>query len=288
MNTSNKTALYDLREANASIEVRLEDDTVWLSQAQMATLFNQTKQNISLHINNCYREGELEKATTVKNSLTVQIEGSRTVRRQLEYYNLDVIISVGYRVKSKEGTRFRIWATNVLRDFLLKGFVMHRRVERLEIDYSDLSKEVKELAKALRAEGLPKQGVFFDGQIFDAHVFVSNLIRRAKNSVVLIDNYIDESVLTLLMKRQESAEATIYTKQISKQLRLDVEKHNVQYKPITVKTFGASHDRFIIIDHTELYHMGASLKDLGKRWFAFSQLDLPVELILSRLNGGAL
>lgn len=280
----NEIVLYRPDELTEHIEVRLEDDTVWLTQLQMASLFGQTKQNISLHISNCFKEGELDKLATVKESLTVQIEGARRVNRKIEYYNLDVIISVGYRVKSKQGTQFRIWATNVLRDYLLKGYALNQRMDRIENNYESLNKEVKQISLQLKTQELPNQGIFFEGQIFDAYVFVADIIKKAKIDIILIDNYVDETVLTLLAKRKKNIAATIYSKQISKQLQLDVEKHNSQYPPVALKTFAHSHDRFLIIDQKELYHLGASLKDLGKKWFAFSKMDSLTADVLAKLS----
>lgn len=280
----NEIVLYRPDELTEHIEVRLEDDTVWLTQLQMASLFGQTKQNISLHISNCFKEGELDKLATVKESLTVQIEGARRVNRKIEYYNLDVIISVGYRVKSKQGTQFRIWATNVLRDYLLKGYALNQRMDRIENNYESLNKEVRQISLQLKTQELPNQGIFFEGQIFDAYVFVADIIKKAKIDIILIDNYVDETVLTLLAKRKKNIAATIYFKQISKQLQLDVEKHNSQYPPVALKTFAHSHDRFLIIDQKELYHLGASLKDLGKKWFAFSKMDSLTADVLAKLK----
>jgi hypothetical protein len=161
----NEIILYQSNELPERIEVKIEDDTVWLTQQQMATLFMQTKQNISLHINNCFKENELEKTATVKESLTVQKEGNRNVQRTLEYYNLDVIISVGYRVKSKQGTQFRIWATNVLRDYLLKGYALNQRMNRIENNVEDLAEKVNTISLQIQSATIPNQGVFFDGQV---------------------------------------------------------------------------------------------------------------------------
>ncbi len=269
----NEIILYRPNEATEHIEVHIENETVWLNQAQMAMLFGQTKQNISLHINNCFKEGELEKFSTVKESLTVRVEGQRKVTRKVEFYNLDVIISVGYRVKSKQGTQFRIWATTILREYLLKGYAINQRVDRIENNLENLSKEVSKISLRLKTNELPTQGVFFDGQIFDAYALMSKFIRSANKEIILIDNYIDESVLMHLSKRSPNVKAIIYTKKITKQLELDLDKHNNQYQPIFVRELSESHDRFLIIDRNELYHIGASLKDLGKKWFAFSKLD---------------
>lgn len=265
--------LYRPDEGAEHIEVRLENDTVWLSQQQMATLFNQTKQNISLHINNCFKEGELEKSPTVKESLTVQKEGNRTVKRKIEFYNLDVIISVGYRVKSKQGTQFRIWATRVLKDYLLKGYAINNRMNRLEDNVQTLSEKVNQIELQINTHLIPTQGVFFDGQIFDAYELASRIIRSAKKSIVLLDNYIDENTLTHLAKKNKGVKVQLLTKNLNKQLKLDVKKANEQYGDFELKSFTQSHDRFLIIDSNKVYHLGASLKDLGKKWFAFSKME---------------
>lgn len=286
MSSKNEIILYQSGELAEHIEVRLDEDTVWLNRNQIATLFGRDVKTIGKHINNVFSEGELNKDSTVANFATVQNEGGRKIERQIEHYNLDVIISVGYRVKSKQGTQFRIWATNVLRDYLLKGYAINQRIDRIENNYQNLSKEVKQISLQLKTQELPKQGIFFDGQIFDAYVFVADIIKKAQSDIILIDNYVDETVLTLLAKRPKKVSATIYTKAISKPLHLDVEKHNSQYPPIVLKTFAHSHDRFLIIDGKELYHIGASLKDLGKKWFAFSRMDSLVEEVLIKLKKG--
>jgi len=269
-------------EANLSdfqIEVRLEDDTVWLTQAQMAELFDATKQNVSLHIKNTFNEGELTQNATVKEYLTVQNEGNRSVKRKVLYYNLDVIISVGYRVKSLRGTQFRIWATRVLRESLLKGHMLNYRLEKIENEVVKINDKVNGIQFQVNTHLPPTEGIFFEGQIFDAWLFVSKLIKEATETIVLIDNYVDESVLMLLSKRNPVVKATIYTGKISKQLEIDLKKHNQQYPAIELKHFTKSHDRFLIIDQEDVYHIGASLKDLGKKWFAFSKINLnPLEL----------
>jgi hypothetical protein len=277
----NEIILYKPDELPEHIEVRLEDDSVWLTQAQMSLLFGQTKQNISLHISNIFKEQELSSDSVVKESLTTAIDGKRY---NTKFYNLDVIISVGYRVKSKRGTQFRIWATGVLKDYLLKGYAINQRIDRIENNYQNLSEEVKQISLQLKTQELPNQGVFFDGQIFDAYVLVSNIIKKAKTDIILIDNYVDETALTLLAKRNKKVTATIYTKTISKQLQLDLDKHNSQYPPIAVKTLIGSHDRFLVVDQKELYHIGASLKDLGKKWFAFSKMNHLTPIILQQLS----
>jgi hypothetical protein len=247
----------------------------------MVELFDSTKQNISLHINNIFKEGELNQISTVKEYLTVHKEGLRKVHRKVFLYNLDVIISVGYRVKSQRGTQFRIWANKILKEYLLKGYVLNHRVDKIERKLFEHDQKFDLLIKT----NLPqKEGIFFEGQIFDAYEKVSSFIKEAKWSIILIDNYIDETVLTLLSKRKTGVKTTIFTKKISKQLTLDINKHNAQYEHIEVKTFNKSHDRFLIIDEKTIYHIGASLKDLGKKWFAFSIIDINPELILKELK----
>ena len=263
------------------LEVRIAEETVWLSQSQMAMLFQTTSQNITIHLRNLYKEGELDMISTCKQSLQVQKEGSRLVRRKQKIYNLDVIISVGYRVKSIHGTRFRQWATGVLKDYLLKGYSINNRLERLE---QRVSKTEEKIDFFVRTSLPPQQGIFFDGQVFDAYQFVSDLVRKARKSIVLIDNYVDDTVLTILAKRNEGVSATIYTQHISQQLQLDIERHNAQFPAINLIPFNKAHDRFLLIDH-EVYHIGASIKDLGKKWFAFTLMhDLTSSELIERIK----
>ncbi len=278
----NEIVLYHSGELAEHIEVRLDEETVWLTQAQMAILFGQSKQNISLHINNCFNEKELESDSVVKESLTTAKDGKKY---NTNYYNLDVIISVGYRVKSKQGTQFRIWATNVLRDYLLKGYAINQRMDRIEHNFDNLSKEVKQISLQLKTQELPSQGIFFDGQIFDAYAFMSGLIKKAKKEIILIDNYIDENTITHLSKKEKQVKVILYTKTISKQLALDIKKANEQYDGFEIQSFIKSHDRFLILDKNTVYNIGASLKDLGKKWFAFTKMEVEsVESILNALK----
>ena len=267
--------LYQPDEA-VKLEVRLEDETVWLTQAQLVELFQSSKANISEHIKNIYEQGELEENSTVRDFRTVRQEGKRQVVRNISYYNLDAIISIGFRVNSKRGILFRQWANKVLKDYLLKGYSINRRLSELEQTVSEHSKKIDFF---VRTSLPPVEGIFFDGQIFDAYKFASDLIKSAKQSLVLIDNYVDESVLLMLSKRQPGVTATIYTQRITSQLRLDLDRHNDQYPPVDVWTCKFSHDRFLIVDETDVYHIGASLKDLGKKMFAFSKLDIPATVI---------
>ena len=262
------------------IDVRVEDETVWLNQAQMVTLFAATKQNISLHINNIFKEEELQPNSVVKEYLTTASDGKKY---KTKYYNLDVIISVGYRVKSQRGTQFRIWANKILKEFLLKGHVVNHRLTRVEEEVNHIKGRVNELEFKIQTNLPPNEGIFFDGQTFDAWQFVSKLTKDASHSIILIDNYIDETVLHLLAKRSPGVKATIFTGNITRQLQTDLNKYNQQYPQVELKHFTKSHDRFLIIDNNDLYHIGASLKDLGKRWFAFSKINLNPGDIINKL-----
>ncbi len=270
--------IYQPNSASFHLEVRMEDETVWLTQAQMLELFDSSKQNISLHINNIFKEGELQKEAVVKYSLTTASDGKRY---KTSFYNLDVIISVGYRVKSHRGTQFRIWANGVLKKYLLKGYALNQRIEHIE---KKLIEHDKTFELFIKTDLPPTEGIFYDGQIFDAYQFVADIIKSAKKSIILINNYIDETVLTLLSKMTYNVTATIFTKSITRQLSLDIKKYNAQYPKITVNQFSKSHDRFLIIDHETIYHIGASLKDLGKKWFAFSKIELEAVEIIARLE----
>jgi len=281
---TNEIIVYQDKEKAVRLEVRIEEDTVWLTQLQMAELFDSSKQNISLHINNIFKEKELSLESTVKEYLTVQKEGARLVNRKIAVYNLDIIISVGYRVKSIRGTQFRIWANKVLKEYMLKGYAVNNRIDRLESDVHVIKNKLNEIDFQIKTSLPPNEGVFFDGQVFDAHVFISQLIKSAKESLTLIDNYVDESVFMLLAKREKAVKAVVFTSNFTKQLQLDLKKHNQQYLPIEVKTFAKAHDRFLIIDNTTVYHIGASLKDLGKKWFAFSKIEFDAMEILTKLN----
>ncbi len=267
--------------ADFQIEVRVEEETVWLSQAQMSELFQTTRNNITLHIGNIFKEKELDEDSVCKDSLLTASDGKKY---KTKFYNLDIIISVGYRVKSKRGTQFRIWANKVLKDYLLRGYAMSQRFERIENDVNSLRRKVDEFDFRIKANLPPHEGVFYDGQIFDAHLFVSNLIKTADQSIILIDNYIDETVLALLSKKKTNVDATVYSANISHQLKLDLKRFNAQYPKIEIKQFSKSHDRFLIIDRQIVYHIGASLKDLGKKWFAFSKIGLDAREMIEKLE----
>jgi hypothetical protein len=221
----NEIIIYQNEFSSTKIEVRLEDETVWLTQNQIVELFDSSKANISEHIKNIFETNELHEKSTVRKIRTVQIEGGREVSRELLHYNLDMIISIGYRVNSIRGTKFRQWANQVLKDYLLKGYAVNQRVDRIENDMHTIKKELSEIKLQLNTSLPPDYGIFYEGQVFDAYVLVCEIVKTAKKSILLIDNYIDESVLTLLTKRQKRVSATIFTKLISKQLELDIKKH---------------------------------------------------------------
>ena len=269
----NEIVLYRPDDLTEHIEVRIDEETVWLNRQQISNLFNRDIKTIGKHINNVFSEGELDQKATVAKFATVQNEGGRMVERQVEHYNLDIIISVGYRVKSKQGTQFRIWANRILKDYLLTGYAINNRMNRLEDSMKTLKNKVNEIDLQIHSHLIPTQGVFFDGQIFDAYELASKIIRTARHTIVLIDNYMDESTLTHLSKKKKNVKVILLSKNAGKQLLLDVQKANEQYRNFELIPFTKSHDRFLIIDNTEVYHLGASLKDLGKKWFAFSKLD---------------
>jgi len=265
---------------NIQLEVKVEGESVWLNRQQLAILFDRDVKTIGKHISNALKE-ELESIPVVAKFATTAADGKIY---QIEYYNLDMIISVGYRVKSKRGIQFRIWANKVLKEYLLRGYAFNQRVQRIEEDVLYLKSKVDEIDFQVHTNLPPDEGIFYDGQIFDAWKFASELVKSAKTSIVLIDNYIDESVLILLSKRKSNVDATIYTASVSEQLKLDLKRHNSQYPTINVKLFTKSHDRFMIIDCGTIYHLGASLKDLGKKWFAFSKINLDAKEMLKKLN----
>lgn len=261
---------------NIRLEVRMEEETVWLTQQQMAELFGCSVDNIGFHLKNIFEEGEVDKNTTSEEISVVRQEGRRQVTRKISHYNLDAILSVGYRISSRNATRFRQWANTVLKDYILRGYAINQRFERLE---QRVSKTEEKIDFFVRTALPPVQGIFFDGQIFDAYTFAADLIRTARKRIVLIDNYVDDSVLKMLTKRGEGVSAIIITKHISDALAVDIERHNRQYPPVEVCTSNRFHDRFLILDDT-VYHLGASLKDLGKKLFAFSRIEVEAEWLL--------
>ena len=276
---------------DVKIEVVLNDETVWLSQSQIVQLFQSSKANISEHIKSIYHQNELDKDSTDRNFRTVRVEGNREVFRNITYYNLDVIISVGFRVNTKIGIHFRRWANGILKNNLLKGYSINQRIDYIENKFDNKLynhdvqlKEINEQINYFVQKSMPPvQGVFYGGEIFEAYKFMTGLIKMANETIIVIDNYIDESVLTMLDKRKDGVMATIYTDKISNQLKLDLDRHNKQYSVIEIQTVKDIHDRFVIIDNEDVFHIGASLKDLGKKLFAFSKLNLPADVLLKGL-----
>ena len=256
------------------LEVRMGEDTVWLTQQQMADLFDKDRTVIGRHIRNIYKEEELERNITCAKFAHMGADGDQAY--EFTAYNLDVIISVGYRVKSKRGTKFRQWANKVLKEYLLRGYVVNTRIAALEQHAAQQDIEIKELkdkvAFFVRSSLPPVEGIFYDGQIFDAYAHIISLIKQAKTSIVLIDNYIDVDTLTMLSNRNANVSATIYTRQLSQQQQLDVQRHNQQYPPIIINVCQRNHDRFLIIDDV-VYVFGASLKDAGKKLFAYIRMQ---------------
>ena len=269
--------LYQPDEA-VKLEVRLEDETVWLTQEQIADLFGSKMPAITKHLNNIYKSGELDIDSTC--SILEHMGNDGKQRYTTKYYNLDAILSIGYRVNSKNATLFRKWANSVLKDYLLKGYSINKRLSELE---RTVAQHTEKIDFFVRTALPPVEGIFYNGQIFDAYKFATDLVKSARRSIVLIDNYVDETVLLMLSKRSVGVSATIYTQRITQQLQLDLDRHNSQYPPIDIRTYRDSHDRFLIVDETDVYHIGASLKDLGKKMFAFSKLDIPAAVITDLL-----
>jgi len=276
--------LIKYNDGEIELTISLDKETIWLSQLQISELFDTSSDNVSLHLKNIYNEKELDEKRTTEDFSVVRQEGKRKVKRTIKHYNLDSVISIGYRVSSYKATKFRQWATSVLKEYISDGYAINthkiteQRLTNLEKDMQFVKSNIKNNSLEI------KQEIFYDGQIFDAYLFVSDIIKSAKTSIKLIDNFIDESTLVLFTKRDANIKTTIYTKTISKQLQLDLKKHNEQYEKIEIKKFDLSHDRFLIIDEKEVYHFGASLKDLGKKWFAVSKMDINSLEIIKKLD----
>ena len=275
---------------NGEIELKLSvsNETLWLTQKQISELFEKDVRTINDHIKAIYKDKELYEDSTVRKSRIVQKEGKREVSRDVLHYNLDIVISVGYKVNSKKATNFRQWATNILKNYVLNGYsingdkITHQRFKELEEDVTTLKQKVTTIDSLIISNQLEvKQGIFNNGQIFDAYVFINNLLKTATQEIVLIDNYIDDTVLTLFSKYKD-LKFIIITKSISKQLKLDIDRYKEQYKNLEVKISNKYHDRFLLIDNKEAFHVGASLKDLGKKIFAFNSID--IKLIMDLID----
>lgn len=288
MNDLSNLVVYN--DGELELKVSVNSETIWLTQKQISELFMVTVPNINMHIKAIYKDEELIKKRTIQNFLIVQKEGNREVERNIEHYNLDMIISIGYRVNSVKATKFRQWATSILKKYIQNGYVINgekitnERFVNLENDVNSLKNQINEVKSKIKENKLEtSQGIFYDGQIFDSYSFINDLLKLAKSEVILIDNYIDDTVFTLFSK-YPNINFIIYINSINNQLKLDFEKYSKQYKNITLKTFKNSHDRFLILDKKEIYHLGASLKDLGKKWFAFSKMNLKINEIINRLE----
>ena len=270
-------------DGELELKVSVEHESVWLNRNQIAELFGRDVKTIGKHITNVFAEKELEQYSTVANFAIVQNEGGREVKRDIEYYNLDVIISVGYRVKSQKGVRFRQWATSILKNYIQNGYAInhHKITEQRLFELENDMRVIKSKIKDNSLEFI--QNIFYDGQVFDAYSFINDLLKLAIDEIILIDNYIDETVFTLFSK-YPNIKIKIYTANITKQLKLDYQKYQTQYQNIELFEFKNSHDRFLIIDKKEVYHLGASLKDLGKKWFAFSKFEIENLKILEKLK----
>ena len=284
---TNEIVLYQPND-QLSIEVKLENETVWLTQQQMAMLFNTTRNNITLHIGNIFREGELDKDSVCKESLLTAADGKVY---KTNFYNLDVIISVGYRVKSIVGTKFRQWANKVIKDYMLKGYAVNQRLLAMEerIDHrfhsieNTLADHQEKIDFFVRTSLPPVEQVFFEGEFFEARVLLEKIIKTAIKRVVIIDAYIDAATFEMLDVRAKGVTADIYSDGLYKTLR-DTHNASAGVPPInTHKWSTASHDRWLIVDD-RLYHCGHSVKDLGKKLSAIMLMGESPEAILNHVR----
>lgn len=287
---STEMKLYQSEDLQVKLDVLVENETVWLSQAQIGALFGVQKSAISKHLKHIFDSGELRQEAVVSILETTAADGKRY---STKFYNLDAVLSVGYRVNSISATHFRIWANHVLKEYIFHGGSINQRIEKVEhrmlINELGLQSVNQKIDYLVQSALPPKQGIFFDGQIFDAYQFVSDLIRGAKKSIVLIDNYADDSVLTQLTKRTEGVTATVCVSRLTNAFRLDVDRHNMQYPPVRIQVLSSVHDRFLLLDDSVLYTFGASFKDLGKKLFCFTLIEsADVVEVVRRLGAGEL
>lgn len=275
--------LINYNDGEIEVAISIKEDTIWLSQKQIAELFDKDVRTVNDHIKAIYKEAELLENSTIRKFRIVQKEGDREVARDISHYNLDMIISVGYRVNSKKATKFRQWATTILKEYITQGYAINthkiteHRLTNLENDMQFVKSKIK------NDELQINQGIFYNGQIYDAYAFVNDLLKSAKSEVTLCDNYIDDTIFTLCSKYPK-IKFTIYTHTINKSLKLDYEKYKKQYENIELKETKEFHDRFLIIDEKQVYHIGASLKDLGNKVFAFSELNIDILNIMEKLR----
>ena len=300
--SENQIIVYQPNET-VRLDVRLENETVWLTQARLGVLFGVDRTVVNRHIHNIYKTGELEESATCAKIAQVQNEGGRSITRIVPFYNLDMIIAVGYRVNSLQATRFRQWATRVLKEYLLRGYSVNARLSQLE-DKVDrrLAKHERDIIELknkvdffVQTETPPLQGVFYDGQLWDARALVLKLIGSAKKSLILIDNWATPETLDLFTKKRKGVKVTIITSEHYDKKHVphrkispaDIEIFNAQYPRLAVRYNETFHDRFLIVDDKELYLIGASLKDLGKKCFGFTKMDAgEIERIKKAAFGG--
>ena len=272
----NEIVVYQPEGGEFHIEVRVEQDTVWLTQAQMAELFATSRTNIVEHISHIYEENELDLESTCRKIRQVQVEGNRRVNRQIPFYNLDMILSLGYRVKSVVATRFRRWANKVLKEHLLRGFSVNQRLVAHENKLENIDARVIFLEKQVdffvKANLPPKEGVLQAKAFWSGYEFAVQLVRSAKQEIVIIDPFADDTSLSLMSKRNPGVSGVIYSSRINQTMKAECERLNRQCPPVELRTMREVHDRFIVIDET-VYHIGASIRDLGNKLTAFSMLE---------------
>ena len=276
--------LIKYSDGEIEIEASVESETIWLTQKQIVALFEKNQSVISRHINNIFKDGEVDDKSNMQK---MHIANSD---KPVKFYSLDIILAIGYRTNSKKAIEFRKWATKVLKEYIVNGYAINSekitidRFLHLENDMNNLKQKVNNINNLIDSNKLEiKQGIFYNGQIYDAYAFTNDLLKSAKKDIVLVDNYIDDTVLTLFSK-YEKLHFTIVSKSINKQSKLDISKYNQQYNNLTIKTSNNFHDRFLLIDNKESYHLGASLKDLGKKVFGFSKMDISLFEIMKKLE----
>jgi len=284
MSNPSKSDMVIYNDGELELNVSVNKDTIWLTQAQLCDIFEKDQSVISRHINNIFKDNEVDEKSNMQK---MHIANSD---KPVSFYSLDIVLAVGYRTNSSKAIKFRQWATSVLKSYITNGYainsekITNERFVSLENEVFVLKSQMGEMKALIKNDSIkPSKGIFFDGQTYDAYVFVNDLLKSVKSEVVLIDNYIDDTVFTFFSKYPE-LNIKIYTQTISKQLRLDYQKYTSQYQNIELREFKNAHDRFMILDNKEVYHIGASLKDLGKKWFAFSKFEMEALEILGRLK----
>ncbi|MBQ4570468.1 MAG: virulence RhuM family protein [Bacilli bacterium] len=275
-------------ELELEVTVSPNEETIWLNQEQIVKLFNSNKQNVSFHINNILNDGELD-LSTVKEILTVRLEGNRKVSRKIKYYNLDMIISIGYRINSKIGIIFRKWANKILKDYLFKGYIINERrviinndnlnnlilvVNEIQANQNNFNNRLNVIERLISNKEFTINRLFYNGEFYDAYTLIQAIFESAMSEIIIIDNYVDRSILDRLVVKKNNVKTIIYTNiNTSRLIGADINSFNSQYGGLDVKYTTKVHDRYIIIDRTKLYHLGHSIKDLGKKIFSISESD---------------